>query len=117
MAMCPFLSGWVFNGTDAEFKQEPCKTTQCQLWDEVNNRCGLMTSDYNKAIVDLMNENKPTKAMKLTQEFMTKQDLDGDGRIYGFDFKFSNPPPGLKSLENHPDFNHFAPEEEYETNK
>ena len=42
MAYCPFLSTFVSEAM--EFVE--CITTDCQLWDPENNRCGLVTSDY-----------------------------------------------------------------------
>jgi len=36
----------------------------------------------------------------LAQEFIQGQDFDGNGMVYGKDFKIENPPPILKALED-----------------
>jgi len=35
-------------------------------------------------------------------EFLSQQDLDGNNKIYGKDFKIVDAPPTLKALEGHP---------------
>ena len=101
MAVCPFMSNWIFNQStgEAEFQEKECAQQKCALWDSTNSRCGAFTSDH---IINIDNRGKSAPvgyAAILSQEFIQQEDFDGNGKIYGKDFKLKDPPPILKSLE------------------
>ena len=104
---CPFLGS-------------ECITTGCNVWDTVNTRCGLKTSDIQITIRDLhihihdqhkhelqhavedlsagggkdfnanYNSNSMAVATVLMQEMVNNQDLDNNGAVYWTDFIISN---------------------------
>jgi len=45
-----------------------------------------------------------TKTALLMNEFLSGQDLDKNGKIYGKDFKIVDPPATLRALEDHPNW-------------
>lgn len=49
-----------------------------------------------KALAD---KGMKTKAHMLSQEYYSQEDLDGDGKIYGIDWIYKNPPPVLQSIK------------------
>jgi len=104
MAVCPFMSNWIFNQStgEAEFQEKECVQSSCALWDPTNSRCGVFTFDH---IINIDNRGKSAPvgyAAVLSQEFIQQEDFDGNGKIYGKDFKLKDPPPILKSLEQNP---------------
>ena len=45
------------------------------------------------------------QASMLSQEYYNMEDLDGDGKIYGVDWVYENPPPMLKNIKVDPSEN------------
>jgi len=123
--ICPFQSGY-----DAQVYQGvQCITTACKVWDTVNSQCGANSSGpfihwhkqhlhnyghtcasgFNvSACGDDSHNNLISQAAILIQEFMFNADLDGNDKIYGFDFKIlntdTNKPPVLVDIENNPNW-------------
>jgi hypothetical protein len=115
MGYCPFQN---YNSIADIFTTIPCpQSTDCQLWDDENQRCGMMVSDtiirpentHQSLMTYFESEaNEPPAASKLINEFMGNEDADGNSYIYGYDFKISgtdvNKPNLLRALENNPDW-------------
>jgi len=105
------------------------------MWDEINNRCALKNSDilihnhnshdhprahtcassYSSYYADYINTcgsstqgNQLPLASRLINEFLFNEDMDGNGKVYGYDFKISNSdtnkPPVLTAIESNPDW-------------
>ena len=122
---CPFQSGY-----DAQvFKSVECIQEACKVWDDTNDQCGANNSaafihwhkqhlhDYGHTCASGFNStncgsnalnNLISKSAILIQEFMFNEDLDGNGKTYGFDFKIkntdTNKPPILIDIEQNPNW-------------
>ena len=80
-----------------------CIEEECQAWNYNMNTCGLF---YNKCDTD---ERVDTPfAPVLLAEFLSSQDLDKNGLVYGKDFMIDNDDPNkplmLKAIENTPEW-------------
>ena len=137
MGYCPFVSTYVsvlkqWDGSNftTEDKLIPleCVKSVCQCWD--GDDCGLKasnlksymqqkdTTDTQKAEEEKAAEEAAAKEeenkipdipyyVPLVNEFMGNEDRDGDGKLYGKDFKITDDedkPIALKGLEEHPDW-------------
>lgn len=132
MAYCPFVTTYVsvlkgVNGTDfiSENQLVPfqCAESLCQCWG--GSDCGLKASNLQSYIQqkDLSDAAKAAEEddttseesdipdipyyVPLINEFMGNEDRDGDGKLYGRDFKITDDdkkPIALKGLEEHPDW-------------
>lgn len=110
-----------------------CITTDCRMWDSINSRCGIKTSDiqihrhashehmlshtcagskysdqYLNNCGTIASVNTMPLASKLINEFLFNEDMDGNTKVYGYDFMISNSDPDkpivLKSIESHADW-------------
>ena len=141
--ICPFMSTSIYGDTTAadpsnnfgagevDFIYRYCEQDRCQLWDDINKRCGALTSDVqihvhnqhkhpfghkyqslDNRFGDIWAYNSPmTKASFLLNEFINKEDLDGDGQIYGYDFQITDDtvPVCLKYLPDLPEWPNPGP--------
>ena len=53
-----------------------------------------------KEIRDLLSGGGAPWPTKLLMEYSAKDDIDKDGKIFGHDFLFSDPPPMLEGIQN-----------------
>ena len=126
--VCPFLSGQ--NPINGSLILEDCIESQCQVWDNINLRCGAKTSDVSAHIhnshyhpsghscasskygLEYLNgcggdahAQLITRAAILIQEFLFNEDLDGNSKVYGYDFMIASDdtdkPVVLSNVENH----------------
>lgn len=127
MATCPFQSGPMFDtaGILVQMHYEPCpESASCQLWDANKSECSVKLGGvYNCHMHDShwhksehsasevpSGLGEPSKsdapyASVLVNEFVCQQDMDSNGKIYGYDFaiKDSNDKPFvLDSVESNP---------------
>ncbi|MEA3357655.1 MAG: hypothetical protein U9Q67_04435, partial [Patescibacteria group bacterium] len=110
----------------SEFVTITCIRYKCVFWDIPSESCSILDGMLlNKHIHDSHWHRNPHLAQDtdvglgdrfgpdpvpvvntLISEFVGNEDLDGNGEIYGFDFKIdpADPdfPPALESIENHP---------------
>lgn len=132
--VCPFLS--YFNSNTSTYESVECITSSCKIWDSVSSRCGMKTSDIHfhshnshdhilaHSCIGSYNANTGefykscgsntlpqliTRASILIQEFLFNEDLDGNEKVYGYDFKIidsdTNKPPVLTQLESNSEWN------------
>lgn len=129
MAVCPFLSGPMFDSTGVfvSMHEEDCIQSSCRLWDSNKGECSIKVSGVHVAHIHdgHWHQSKhecpdvpsgcgkdssvqtPPLASSLVQEYMANEDMDGNGKVYGFDFKIEddgNKPPMLKGLEDQPEW-------------
>lgn len=126
---CPFMSGFTFDDTGIKVSNIyiDCITADCRTWDTVKGECSIKIAgvhtahihDSHKHIhqhncseipsacgVPLIPSEQPA-ATKLITEFMGNEDLDGNGLIYGYDFKITDgndKPALLDGIESNPKF-------------
>lgn len=127
--ICPFISTMArINGVDV-FLEKLCVEQDCQVWDNVNSRCGAMISDilihehnshtHPKSHTCIQSLNMLhgqfanycggytynqiiPRATLLLNEFIFSQDMDGNELIYGIDFMIEGDgkPNILEQIEN-----------------
>jgi hypothetical protein len=126
MGICPFFAN--VSGDDTETKTETvqCRQADCQIWDTNLNNCSIASLNeitfhihqghwHNQPhivenITDI--QGQPTSASTLpyaasiTQEYACFQDSDGNGKVFGLDFKFIIDeflPPAISGIQKSPD--------------
>ena len=90
MGFCPFLS----DGVTPTYVNCP-EDTSCKLWNEGREDCGLLSIEPAGS-----SGGSVPKAAMLINEYMGREDLDGNDMVYGFDFFIvaSDRPPMLASM-------------------
>lgn len=106
-----------------------CLEDKCQWWDSEYGDCSLSTnSGHNLKLANIHDahwhptahqasnlstsggptmSSEPPKATKLMNEFMGNEDMDGNGLVYGYDFKITDSatkPPMLSAVEANPNW-------------
>jgi hypothetical protein len=124
MAICPFISGPMFDssGTFTINEFTECVQSSCALWDSNNNMCSIKSNSLINQHIHSSHWHQrghqcqdisldcggPFKlqsapyAATLVNEFFANQDMDGNGKVYGYDFKIEDSatkPPMLNSVE------------------
>lgn len=132
MGICPFFANVSGTSTKIETETVSCRQMGCQVWDSIANECALkLAGRYMRHFhyahqhniphipADLSVIGGPTiktslpYATALVQEFACFEDVDGNGKVYGLDFKLvmdNTIPPALRGIQRNPDFNQNVPE-------
>jgi hypothetical protein len=126
MGICPFFAN--VSGDDQAISTETveCRGAACQIWDVESNNCSIATTGriihhYHEGhlhnvphiVEDISNvvggasvATTLPYAATLTQEYACFQDADGNGKIFGLDFKFIVDeflPPALSGIQRNPE--------------
>lgn len=124
MAVCPFMSGPMFTsaGTYTNTYTVSCIGSSCELWDSNRGTCSIKSNsltnqhihtshwhqrghtctDNSVSCGNMFKIQSAPYAATLVNEFFANQDMDGNGKVYGFDFKIedsASKPPMLNSVE------------------
>lgn len=76
------------------------KTSFGNIIDNMEDEQRILTKLFVCNLKALCDKGMKAHAHMCSQEYMAREDLDGDGLIYGIDWIYENPPPVLKHIKN-----------------
>lgn len=126
MGVCPFFANVVGDDTETKTETVECRQAACQIWDKNANNCSIAA--LNEITFHIHSghwhntphpveetedvEGEPSVASSLpyaasiAQEYACYQDSDGNGKVFGLDFKFIVDeflPPAVAGIQKNPD--------------